>query len=141
MNGFSAAISGVGGAIGRYFSIVSFIPSLFLAAFTFALIESGSWSGSGGPDWVRAGNAFTHLGNLVLLTLISIALGVVVHPVQFALVQLFEGYWGTAGWRNGRESRESGTISRGLEASSLARTNVLSWHWKMKKTLLTGVKG
>lgn len=95
MNGFSAAISGVGGAIGRYFSIVSFIPSLFLIGFTFALIESGSWGGSGGPDWARAGNAFTHLGNLALLTLISIALGVVVHPVQFALVQFFEGYWGT----------------------------------------------
>lgn len=95
MNGFSAAISGVGGAIGRYFSIVSFIPSLFLTGFTFALIESGSWSGSGGPDWARAGNAFTHLGNLALLILISIALGVVVHPVQFALVQFFEGYWGT----------------------------------------------
>lgn len=95
MNGFSAAISGVGGAIGRYFSIVSFIPSLFLIGFTFALIESGSWSGSGEPDWARAGNAFTDLGNLALLTLVSIALGVVVHPVQFALVQFFEGYWGT----------------------------------------------
>lgn len=95
MNGFSAAISGVGGAIGRYFSVVSFIPSLFLVGFTFSLIESGAWSGNEGPDWVRAGNAFTHLGNLALLTLISIALGVIVHPVQFALVQFFEGYWGT----------------------------------------------
>jgi hypothetical protein len=95
MNGFSAAISGVGGAIGRYFSIVSFIPSLFLIGFTFALIESGAWSGSGEPDWARAGNAFTHLGNLAVLILVSIALGVVVHPVQFALVQFFEGYWGT----------------------------------------------
>ena len=31
MNGFSSAISAVGGAVGRYFSVVSFIPSLFLA--------------------------------------------------------------------------------------------------------------
>jgi hypothetical protein len=95
VNGFSAAISGVGSAIGRYFSIVSFIPSLFLLGFTFALIESGAWSGTGEPDWARAGNAFTHLGNIALLILISIAFGVAVHPVQFALVQLFEGYWGT----------------------------------------------
>lgn len=95
MNGFSAAISGIGGAIGRYFSIVSFVPSLFLAGFTFALIESGAWSGNGEPDWAKAGNALTNLGNLALLTLISIALGVAVHPVQFALVQFFEGYWGT----------------------------------------------
>jgi uncharacterized protein (DUF486 family) len=95
VNGFSAAISGVSGAIGRYFSIVSFIPSFFLIGFTFALIDSGAWSGTGEPDWARAGNAFTHLGNLAVLILISIALGVVVHPVQFALVQFFEGYWGT----------------------------------------------
>lgn len=95
MNGFSAAISGVGNAIGRYFSVVSFIPSLFLVGFTFALIESDAWNGSGAPDWVKSGNALTHFGNLALLTLISIALGVIVHPIQFALVQFFEGYWGT----------------------------------------------
>jgi hypothetical protein len=95
VNGFSSAISGVGSAIGRYFSLVSFIPSLFLVGFTFALIKSGAWSGNGSPDWVKAGDALTHLDNLVLLTLVSIALGVIVHPVQFALVQFFEGYWGT----------------------------------------------
>jgi hypothetical protein len=95
VNGFSAAISGIGGAIGRYFSIVSFVPSLFLAGFTFVLIESGAWTGDGDPDWAKAGTALTDVGNLALLTLISIALGVAVHPVQFALVQFFEGYWGT----------------------------------------------
>ncbi len=95
MNGFSSAISGVGGAIGRYFSMVSFIPSLFLTSFTFALIASGAW-GEGQPDWAKAGNAFTHVGNLALLILVSIAIGIAVHPIQFALVQFFEGYWGTA---------------------------------------------
>jgi hypothetical protein len=97
MNGFSAAISGVGSAIGRYFSIVSFIPSLFLTGFVFALVESGAWNESS-LDWARAGNAFTHLGNLALLILFSVALGVVVHPIQFALVQFFEGYWGASTW-------------------------------------------
>jgi hypothetical protein len=98
MNGFSAAISGVGSAVGRYFSIVSFIPSLFLTGFIFALIESGAWNKSGTLDWASAGKAFTHLPDLILLVLISIALGVVVHPIQFALVQFFEGYWGTSRW-------------------------------------------
>lgn len=95
MNGLSSAISGVGGAIGRYFSVVSFIPSLFLVGFTFALIESGAWYGNGGPDWARAANAFTHIGNLALIILVSIAVGVAVHPIQYALVQFLEGYWGT----------------------------------------------
>lgn len=96
MNGISSAISGVGSAIGRYFSVVSFIPSLFLTSFTFALIASDAWGGSGQPDWTKAGNAFTHIGNLALLTLASVAIGIAVHPIQFALVQFFEGYWGTA---------------------------------------------
>lgn len=98
MNGFSAAISGVGGAIGRYFSIVSFIPSFFLVGFTFALIESGAWSGSGNLDWAKAGSAFADLSNLASLVLVSIVLGIAVHPIQFALVQFFEGYWGTGRW-------------------------------------------
>jgi hypothetical protein len=95
VDGFSSAISGVGSAIGRYFSIVSFIPSLFLTGFTFALIVSGAWGGSGEPDWAKVGNAFTDIGKLALLVLISIAIGIAVHPIQFALVQFFEGYWGT----------------------------------------------
>ena len=98
MDGFSAAISGVGSAIGRYFSIVSFIPSFFLVGFTFALIESGAWSESGNLNWARAGSAFAHLGNLASLVLVSIVLGVAVHPIQFALVQFYEGYWGTGRW-------------------------------------------
>jgi len=98
MNSLSAAISGVGGAIGRYFSIVSFIPSLLLTGLVFALIESGAWSEGGSLDWARVGSAFASLGNLALLILISITLGVAIHPVQFALVQLFEGYWGAGRW-------------------------------------------
>ena len=98
MNGFSAAISGVGSAVGRYFSVVSFIPSLFLTGFIFALIESGAWSDSGSLNWTRAGRAFTHIGDLALLILISIVIGIAVHPIQFALVQFFEGYWGTRWW-------------------------------------------
>jgi hypothetical protein len=93
VDGFSAAISGIGSAVGRYFSIVSFIPSLFLVGFTFLLIESGAWSSH--LDWAKGGNAFTHFGNLALVILISIALGIAVHPIQFAMVQFFEGYWGT----------------------------------------------
>src|SRR5262249_52226225 len=98
MNGFSDAISGVGSAVGRYFSIVSFIPSLLLTGFVSALIESGAWNDNGSLDWAKAGSAFTNLGDLAFLILISIAIGVAVHPVQFALVQFFEGYWGTTRW-------------------------------------------
>lgn len=97
MDVFTAIISGIGSAIGRQFFVVSFIPSLYLTGITFALIESGAWSGNGGLNWARAGDAFTNLGSLALLTLISLVIGLATHPIQFALVQFFEGYWGT-GW-------------------------------------------
>lgn len=94
MNGFSAAVSSAGKAVGRYFSIVSLIPSLFLTSFVFVLSESGAWA-SGSLDWARAGKAFTNLETITLLILVSMAFGLAVHPIQFALVQFFEGYWGT----------------------------------------------
>jgi hypothetical protein len=96
VNGFSAAIAGAGRAIGNYFSIVSFIPSLFLTGLIFAFIEAGAWSAQGKLDWVRAGNALTNVGHLALLALVSMALGIALHPLQFALVQFFEGYWGNS---------------------------------------------
>jgi hypothetical protein len=39
-----------------------------------------------------------HLGfeGIALLVLFSITLGVIIHPLQFAMVQFLEGYWGTA---------------------------------------------
>jgi hypothetical protein len=117
VNGLSSAISGVGDAIGRYFSVVSFIPSLFLVGFTLTLLESGAWDGNGEPDWAKAGNAFTHVGNLALLTLVSIAVGVVVHPIQFALVQFFEGYWGT------------GRVAQRLRAARM-------WHYRRRYNVL-----
>jgi hypothetical protein len=95
VNGFSAAVSSAGKVVGRYFSIISFIPSLFLTSFVFALSESGAWA-NGNLDWARAGKAFTNLEDLTLLVIISMALGIAVHPIQFALVQFFEGYWGTS---------------------------------------------
>lgn len=95
MNEFSAAVSSVSSTVGRYFSIVSFIPSLLLTSFVFALSESGAWA-SGSLDWARSGKSFTNLGTLALLIIISMAFGLAVHPIQFALVQFFEGYWGAS---------------------------------------------
>jgi hypothetical protein len=94
VNDISGVISGIGNAIGRYFGLVSFIPSFCLASFTFLLIKSGAWGGTVAPDWVRAGEAFESFGNIALLVLVSVGIGVITHPVQFPLVQFLEGYWG-----------------------------------------------
>lgn len=81
-------------SIGRYFSLVSALPSILLVFYLFVVVASGSWSGK--PDWRRAVNAAVHLGIGGTLSLIGVGIGVAValHPLQFALVQLLEGYWG-----------------------------------------------
>src|SRR5215813_1253105 len=87
--------TGVAASIGRYFSVVSFIPSAIYVLYVYLLIASGSWQHP--PDWNGAVASLGRLGltGIAALVLSSIALGLLIHPIQFALVQFFEGYWGT----------------------------------------------
>jgi hypothetical protein len=87
--------TGAATSIGRYFSIVSFIPSAVYVFFVYLLIASGSLRHP--PNWSGAVISLGHLGvtGIAMLVLSSIGLGVLLHPIQFALVQFFEGYWGT----------------------------------------------
>jgi hypothetical protein len=83
-------------SIGRYFSMVSVLPSAMLVAWIVLLVGSGAWSGP--PDTAAAFRAFGELGlgGTAGLVLASLAMGVVLHPVQFAFVQFLEGYWGVS---------------------------------------------
>ena len=87
--------TGAAQAIGRYFSVVSVIPSSLYVAFVYLLVASGSWNHS--PDWKQAVTSFEHIsiGGIGALAFLSIGLGLIIHPIQFALVQFMEGYWGT----------------------------------------------
>jgi hypothetical protein len=93
--GIIDATSGVANSIGRYFSVVSFIPSSLYVLFVYLLVASGSWHHP--PDWNHAFVSLGHLGvdGVVLLTFLGIGLGIFIHPIQFSIVQFFEGYWGT----------------------------------------------
>ena len=86
--------TGVDNSIGRYFSVVSFIPSSFYVLFVYLLVASGSWHHP--PDWNHAFVSLGHLGvgGIALLTFLGVGLGIFIHPIQFAIVQFFEGYWG-----------------------------------------------
>lgn len=94
MTGVAEVAETVGSRIGRYFSLVSFVPSLVLVTFVFLLQRSGAWSGP--PDWQAAFDALTEAsaGTFGVLAIAALAAGLAVHPVQFVLVQLYEGYWG-----------------------------------------------
>src|SRR5690348_2547827 len=88
--------TGAAQAIGRYFSVISVIPSALYVVFVYLLIASGSWTHS--PNWEHAFTSLEHvsIGDIGALAFLSIGLGLVIHPIQFTLVQFFEGYWGTA---------------------------------------------
>ena len=86
--------SGMAQSIGRYFSVTSVVPSSLYIIFVYTLITSGSWQHS--PNWSHALRSLEQLGigGIAFLAFLSIALGVILHPIQFAMVQFFEGYWG-----------------------------------------------
>ena len=87
--------TGAAQAIGRYFSVISVIPSSFYVAFVYLLIASASCHAS--PNWSKAFASLGHLGatGIALLAFFSIGIGLIIHPIQFAIVQFFEGYWGS----------------------------------------------
>ncbi|GAA0812072.1 hypothetical protein [Spirilliplanes yamanashiensis] len=87
-------LSGARQAIGQYFSLVSFLPSLFLVTYCSVLISSGGLTGP--PDHIGIRDAVSELdlGGAAALTLVSLAVSVVMHPLQYMMVQLAEGYWG-----------------------------------------------
>ncbi|MEU7916925.1 hypothetical protein [Microbispora bryophytorum] len=81
-------------SIGRYFTIISALPSGLLVVFVYVLVKSESWVHS--PDWSKGWAALIDPGisGVVWLTLASIGVALVTHPMQLAMVQFFEGYWG-----------------------------------------------
>jgi hypothetical protein len=85
-----------GSRIGRYLSLVSVLPSAVLVLFVVLLASSGAWSGS--PNWSRAIDTIAHpgIGSAFALSTVALILGLGLHPLQFALVQLYEGYWGSS---------------------------------------------
>ena len=94
----TSAVSGTGKAIGRYFSVVSVLPSIFLVVYLFLLLSSGSWRHT--PDWQAAFAALRNIGlaGATVLTVSGIVLALVMHPLQFSMVQLLRGTGVRDGW-------------------------------------------
>lgn len=91
---FGDAVQSISGSkvIGRYFTVVSFIPSTVFTTYFLVLKRSGAWSR---PQIDLAG-ALTSLDlkDAVALGFGGLLLALALHPMQFTLVQIFEGYWG-----------------------------------------------
>lgn len=86
-------LSGAGGLtkVGRYFTVVSALPSVVFTAYIYLLIRTGAWNGA--VNWSGAVMQF-NIGDATILTIASFVIALALHPLQFALTQLLEGYWG-----------------------------------------------
>ncbi len=88
------ATLGVAGKIGRNFSVVTVVPSLFFTLWIYALYVSGAWIHE--PNLGKLRDAFANwsLAGAAWLVLATVLVGLFIHPLQFPTVQLLEGYWG-----------------------------------------------
>lgn len=92
----SAVPFDLAGRIGRYFSVVSVVPALFLTAWTVALATSDAWRTT--PDlnlMVRRLTGINFAG-AVWLVLITTIFALFLHPLQLGMTRILEGYWGSS---------------------------------------------
>ena len=89
--------TGVANSIGRYFSVVSFIPSFAICAICLPIGCVGQLAPIQPELEPRFHIAWPYLVSMASPSShSSVSDSVsVIHPIQFAIVQFFEGYWGT----------------------------------------------
>lgn len=85
---------GTSAGIGRYFGVVSAVPTTLLTGYITLLLASGAWTHR--PDFSGAMKALTHvsLSEAIFLLAVTLLIALVLHTVQFGIIQFFEGYWG-----------------------------------------------
>lgn len=89
----SPSLSGAS-AIGRYFTVVSLVPSVVFVAYVTLLLRSGTWAGSS-VDFAGSA-AGLDVKDVALSGVASLLVALALHPLQFAVIQIFEGYWGSS---------------------------------------------
>lgn len=80
------------GRIGRYFTVVSALPATVFVSYVYLLLRTGAPSEP--VDWSKAVD-FDPAG-LAVLSIGALVLALALNPLQFPLIQLFEGYWGSS---------------------------------------------
>lgn len=82
-------LSSGAGKVGRYFTVVSAIPAALFCAYVYLIVVVGwsahlRWSALDEAPWY----------GIVVAGLGGLTLALSLNPLQFPLIQLFEGYWG-----------------------------------------------
>lgn len=105
--------------LGRYFSVVGGVSTLVAALVPLALLASGAPGHE--PSLALASHRLREIGlaDLGVLSVIIVAVGLILHPLQFPITQLMEGYWGA------------------LPAARRAMTRSVGRHYRRRSALLT----
>lgn len=82
--------------IGHYFGLVSGLTSVVPVAFLLMLMASGAPADRPSVDRVVSALGSLGIVGFGVLTGLTLVLGLLLHPLQFALTQVLEGYWGAA---------------------------------------------
>ncbi|KRC90090.1 hypothetical protein ASE25_11415 [Terrabacter sp. Root85] len=85
---------GTSSSIGRYFGIVSTIPSLVLVLWVYLILVLDPFHGPPQLSHLGSVNPITHPSHAIAIAVAAWITAVVTHPLQTAIVQAFEGYWG-----------------------------------------------
>jgi hypothetical protein len=93
---FTDAALSAGSKIGRYFSIVTLVPSLLLTLWVYALFASDAWRHEPHLDQLLERLGDWSLAGVSWVILAALLVGLFIHPLQFPTVQLLEGYWGSS---------------------------------------------
>lgn len=82
--------------VGRYFAAVSVVPAALFVLYLTLLLSAGAWSGPMDPS--RIGGALEAFGwqDFAWFVAAALVIALAIHPLQFALTQALEGYWGTS---------------------------------------------
>jgi hypothetical protein len=83
--------------VGPYFVTVSLIPAAVFVYTVWVLGSAQPWTGN--PNWraAWASASGVTLSGFLAGAVATAVVALVLHPLQFALVQFLEGYWGTSG--------------------------------------------
>lgn len=92
-NPVEVALAGAG-HLGRSFRVVSVLPGLTLVFYVFGLLASRTADGRLDLTRLTASVRSLSFTDVAILVLLSFIVGLVLHPLQFGVVQLLEGYWG-----------------------------------------------
>jgi hypothetical protein len=92
----SAAVE-TGRSIGRYFSVISMVPSLLFVLYVYGLLAANAWPGPFEPAKAVQAAEKLSVSGIAALLVAALLLGLVLHPFQFSMTQFLEGYWGRSG--------------------------------------------